>query len=57
MDMRKLLRILFRSRHPSSRFWQAERDVGPVAVFLCSARSRYMTGQTLVADGGRYTAL
>ena len=39
------------------RLGEPEQDVGPVAVFLCGAGSRYMTGQTLVADGGRYTAL
>ena len=39
------------------RLGQAEQDVGPVAVFLCGEGSRYVTGQTLVADGGRYTAL
>lgn len=31
----------------------AEEDVAPVAVFLASDDSRYMTGQTLGADGGR----
>jgi NAD(P)-dependent dehydrogenase (short-subunit alcohol dehydrogenase family) len=39
------------------RLGEPESDVGPVAAFLCGAGSRYMTGQTLVADGGRYTAL
>lgn len=27
-------------------------DVGNAVVFLCSARARYITGQTLVVDGG-----
>ena len=27
-------------------------DIGNAVVFLCSARARYITGQTLVVDGG-----
>jgi NAD(P)-dependent dehydrogenase (short-subunit alcohol dehydrogenase family) len=29
------------------------RDVGPVAVFLASSDSDYMTGQTFHVDGGQ----
>ena len=31
----------------------AERDVGPVAVFLASDAARYVTGSLVLADGGR----
>lgn len=39
------------------RLGDAELDVAPAAVFLCSDDARYVTGQTLVVSGGRYTAL
>lgn len=35
------------------RFGDPETDVGPVAVFLAGDESRYVTGQTLNADGGQ----
>lgn len=38
---------------PLGRMGDPEADVGPVAVFLASADARYMTGTTLLADGGR----
>jgi NAD(P)-dependent dehydrogenase (short-subunit alcohol dehydrogenase family) len=34
------------------RFGDAEADVAPVALFLASDDSRYLTGQTIGADGG-----
>lgn len=34
------------------RFGDPEADIGRVAVFLASEDARYMTGQTLMADGG-----
>jgi NAD(P)-dependent dehydrogenase (short-subunit alcohol dehydrogenase family) len=29
-----------------------EKDIGPVAVFLASSDSDFVTGQTLMVDGG-----
>ncbi len=37
---------------PLGRFGDPENDVAPIVAFLCSDDSRYMTGQTLMADGG-----
>lgn len=37
---------------PLKRFGDPEQDIGPVAVFLASDDANYMTGQTLMADGG-----
>ena len=31
-----------------------EQDIGPVAVFLASDESRYLTGHTFTPDGGRF---
>lgn len=42
---------------PLGYFGDPERDIGPAAVFLCGDASRYITGQTLVVSGGRFTAL
>jgi NAD(P)-dependent dehydrogenase (short-subunit alcohol dehydrogenase family) len=36
---------------------EAEEDVAPPVVFLLSDASHYVTGQTLMTDGGRYLAL
>jgi 3-oxoacyl-[acyl-carrier protein] reductase len=38
------------------RIGDPEPDIGPVAVFLASDLSRYMTGQTLMVDGGGFMA-
>ncbi len=40
------------SRIPLGYFGDPEKDVAPVVAFLLSDDSRYMTGQTLMADGG-----
>jgi hypothetical protein len=44
----------FRANIPQGDFGQPE-DLGPLAVYLASDASRYMTGSSLVIDGG-YTA-
>ena len=38
-------------RTPLRRIGDPEPDIGPVAVFLASDLSRYMTGQVLIVDG------
>jgi NAD(P)-dependent dehydrogenase (short-subunit alcohol dehydrogenase family) len=40
------------SRIPLGRFGDCERDIAPIAVFLASDESRYLTAVTLPADGG-----
>jgi NAD(P)-dependent dehydrogenase (short-subunit alcohol dehydrogenase family) len=42
---------------PLGRVGDADTDVAPVVVFLLGDGARYITGQTLVVDGGRFTAL
>jgi NAD(P)-dependent dehydrogenase (short-subunit alcohol dehydrogenase family) len=37
---------------PLRRLGDPERDIGPVAVFLASDEARYVTGQTINAEGG-----
>jgi len=44
-----------RSLIPLGRLGDSELDIGPAAVFLCEDGSRYITGQTLVVSGGRFT--
>ena len=38
--------------NPMHRFGDPKTDIAPVVAFLLSADSQYMTGQTLMADGG-----
>ncbi len=40
------------ANQPVARDGDAEDDIGPVVTFLLSDACRYMTGQTLMADGG-----
>ena len=44
-------------RTPLGRIGDAAADIGPVAVFLASNGARYVTGQTIVADGGGFLGL
>ena len=39
---------------PMQYFGDPEEDIAPVAVFLASEESRYMTGNTLFVDGGSH---
>ena len=40
------------SKIPMGRFGHVEEDIGRVAVFLASEDSQYITGQTIMVDGG-----
>jgi len=42
---------------PLGRIGDPETDVAPVVTFLLSDAASYLTGQTIVVDGGRFTAL
>ncbi|MGC0420713.1 SDR family NAD(P)-dependent oxidoreductase [Embleya sp. AB8] len=44
-------------RVPMRRVGDPETDIGGPAVFLCGPASRYVTGQTLIVNGGRDTFL
>ena len=37
---------------PMKRFGDPQKDIAPVVVFLLSEDSRYITGQTIMVDGG-----
>ena len=39
------------------RRWGDPRELGDVVCFLASERARYVTGQTIVVDGGLQRAL
>lgn len=44
---------MYRREISLGRFGDPEQDIGPVALFLASDDSRYVTGQTINADGGQ----
>ncbi len=48
-------RALFLSKVPARRIGEPE-EVGPLVVYLASAASDFMTGQTVYLDGGQTTA-
>lgn len=45
------------ARTPLGRLGDPTDDIGPVAVFLASELARFVTGQTVIVDGGGFTAL
>jgi NAD(P)-dependent dehydrogenase (short-subunit alcohol dehydrogenase family) len=45
---------LLMNRTPLRYIGDPEADIGPVAVFLASELSRYVTGQTIIVDGGGF---
>jgi NAD(P)-dependent dehydrogenase (short-subunit alcohol dehydrogenase family) len=42
---------------PLGRVGDPATDIAPVVVFLLGEGARYITGQTIVVDGGRFTTL
>lgn len=40
--------------NPMGRVGDCDDDIAPVAVFLASEGSRYLTGNTLFVDGGSH---
>jgi NAD(P)-dependent dehydrogenase (short-subunit alcohol dehydrogenase family) len=51
------LRARIARRVPLGRLGDAETDIGPVVAFLASDAARYVTGQTVPVDGGRFMIL
>jgi NAD(P)-dependent dehydrogenase (short-subunit alcohol dehydrogenase family) len=51
------LRGRIEARTPLRRLGDPERDIGGVAVFLASDAAGYVTGQTVICDGGSFTGL
>jgi NAD(P)-dependent dehydrogenase (short-subunit alcohol dehydrogenase family) len=44
---------MYLSQTALGRFGDTHGDIGPIAAFLASSESAYLTGQTLNADGGQ----
>lgn len=51
------LRTRLVGRTPLGRVGDPEHDTGALAVFLASDAAAYITGQTIVCDGGSFTGL
>lgn len=51
------LRPRLEARTPLGRIGDPERDIGAVAAFLAGDAAGYVTGQTIVCDGGSFTGL
>jgi NAD(P)-dependent dehydrogenase (short-subunit alcohol dehydrogenase family) len=56
-DKNPALRAAIESRTPLGRVGEPEADIGSVALFLASDDARYVTGQTIVCDGGSFLGL
>jgi 3-oxoacyl-[acyl-carrier protein] reductase len=41
---------------PAKRFGEA-REIGEICAFLCSVQAGYITGQSIVVDGGLFNAV
>ena len=48
------LELMADSANPMGRLGDPEEDIAPVALFLASEDSRYLTGNTLFVDGGSH---
>lgn len=56
-EQNPVLRERVEARTSLRRIGDAERDIGGVAVFLASDEGSYVTGQTIVCDGGSFMGL
>jgi 2-hydroxycyclohexanecarboxyl-CoA dehydrogenase len=53
LDARPGIEDKLKAGIPLRRFGDVDQDIGPVAVFLASADSGFITGQTIHVDGGQ----